>query len=712
MRLRTGYSLSLLICSLVSPSVGAATEADPPALPVAARQAPDWDAYAALGVRTAVAGFVYDDPVTGATVHKLTSAEFPVENLFAVHDYSEGGPFISAEWGDGMHTIAVRVIEDSETISTWLVDYQRGTSIASSWRRSPIFLTELAIAFSSRLGLERIVYFVFRNRLYRYNTQTMKREGETHIPFEGVRVEDVEITPNWLQSSSNDAWFVFHAQSEEKVYAFNRLNGDLRARKFSGLDEPALDRDGGYVLIRDGGGGEPSCWRSGLIFEEVWHLWNLSNDTVACRGGLVDGRIYAAHTGWGRGYFPSQNLSLTNSPTFYFDPASGAGTETADYADANYFYADHHALQWLQGPREATQWYYGSNFNEGRVSATGWSVYNADIYRTGINWTPEYQKPAIGVRAVYQTAPGNSNLLRHTLAPAASIGAVTEGSYFYDAPNAQLYVWAQGGGSPANRTLLAAPGPVHDGIGARRMDGSDVRLVAHHYSWPGGRVAYRQMPLATTSPDGKLIMFTSNMGLRDLAGAGRLDVFVVEMPVSRRAGGGAEVPVAWTSVVNAIAAGNSLYEACGCGNSGARSEQEIYAGDGYMEFTAADDHQLHGAGLGTANADNSSSDIEFAIELAGNGYAEIRESGVFRARTPYVAGDRFRVAVEDGDVNYYIRKGDGLVLIYSSESPATLAYPLHVDTALPGPATSVVGAVIASGRMSAGGAVIGSNASN
>src|SRR5690606_23444871 len=128
---------------------------------------------------------------------------------------------------------------------------------------------------------------------------TMTLQGEATIPLEGLQVDDVPITPNWLQSSNNDEWFVFHAPSERKVYAFNRLSGQLSVREFPGLDEPALDRAGGFVLIRDGGGGVASCPRSGFIFEDVWHLWNLTTGTVACRGGPVDGGIYAAHTGWG-----------------------------------------------------------------------------------------------------------------------------------------------------------------------------------------------------------------------------------------------------------------------------------------------------------------------------------------------------------------------------------------------------------------------------
>jgi WD40 repeat protein len=50
--------------------------------------------------------------------------------------------------------------------------------------------------------------------------------------------------------------------------------------------------------------------------------------------------------------------------------------------------------------------------------------------------------------------------------------------------------------------------------------------VAHHYSLNAEK-NYQAMPKATISPDGKLIMFSSNMNDAD----GRVDVFAVEVPL-------------------------------------------------------------------------------------------------------------------------------------------------------------------------------------
>ena len=60
-------------------------------------------------------------------------------------------------------------------------------------------------------------------------------------------------------------------------------------------------------------------------------------------------------------------------------------------------------------------------------------------------------------------------------------------------------------------------------IGVMRADGSDARLLVHHYSTNS---TYSDDPFVKPSPDGKVVMFDSNM-----AGSGRYDVFVAEVPL-------------------------------------------------------------------------------------------------------------------------------------------------------------------------------------
>jgi hypothetical protein len=60
-------------------------------------------------------------------------------------------------------------------------------------------------------------------------------------------------------------------------------------------------------------------------------------------------------------------------------------------------------------------------------------------------------------------------------------------------------------------------------IGVVRSDGSDARLVVHHYS---SNPTYYADPFAQSSPDGKIVIFNSNM-----SGSGRYDLFVAEIPL-------------------------------------------------------------------------------------------------------------------------------------------------------------------------------------
>ena len=62
-------------------------------------------------------------------------------------------------------------------------------------------------------------------------------------------------------------------------------------------------------------------------------------------------------------------------------------------------------------------------------------------------------------------------------------------------------------------------------IGVERSDGSDQRFLLHHYSLQIPLV-YFSLPMGMPSPDGKVVIFNSNMG-----GSGRYDLFVAEMPL-------------------------------------------------------------------------------------------------------------------------------------------------------------------------------------
>src|SRR5262249_6302180 len=116
----------------------------------------------------------------------------------------------------------------------------------------------------------------------------------------------------------------------------------------------------------------------------------------------------------------------------------------------------------------------------------------------------------------------------------------------------------------------------------------------------------------------------------------------------------------------------------GCEDAGATSEQELTAGDGYVEFAVGEAGTLWTAGLSSGNDGTTYDDIDFAFRFNGAGWADVIEHGVYQlgGDTTYAPGDRFRVAVVGGRVQYY---KNGKYLFESSKAPR---YPLVLDSSL------------------------------
>jgi hypothetical protein len=140
--------------------------------------------------------------------------------------------------------------------------------------------------------------------------------------------------------------------------------------------------------------------------------------------------------------------------------------------------------------------------------------------------------------------------------------------------------------------------------------------------------------------------------------------------------------VVWTSLVNvSIDNTGSILQKTGgcdgCDDAGAASQQELTAGDGYVEFTVGEATTFWMAGLNHGNAGTSFADIDFGFRFNGAGTADVLEGGTYAGGdTPYAAGDVFRVAIVNGRVQYS-RNGQ-----YLLESGRTPQYPLLLDASL------------------------------
>jgi hypothetical protein len=126
-------------------------------------------------------------------------------------------------------------------------------------------------------------------------------------------------------------------------------------------------------------------------------------------------------------------------------------------------------------------------------------------------------------------------------------------------------------------------------------------------------------------------------------------------------------------------------------NAGAVSRATL-AGDGFVQFTTAENTTDKIGGLGSDNSGVGYADVEFGIFLRSTGRFSVYEAGTSRGGFGrYVAGDVFRVQVVGGVVSYW-KNG---VRFYTSL--VTPSFPLMLDTSLRTPGASIEGAKLVEG---------------
>ena len=248
-----------------------------------------------------------------------------------------------------------------------------------------------------------------------------------------------------------------------------------------------------------------------------------------------------------------------------------------------------------------------------------------------------------------------------------------------------------------------------------RLDGSLNSLIvapnlADLNASGGGGEDYWKMPKGNLDVTGEYFIWTAN------AGSGRLDAFIVRVPMERLGTSPSQPPptaspsptpppappptttpspspsptpapapsswvqqaVRWTNGVNVSASGNTLVKTGGCGgcaDAGASSEQRVTSGDGGLFFAASDPSALRFVGLTWGEPTHQPTHIKFALRVQG-GVAEVRESGAYRTDVRISAGDILGVTVSGGAVQY---SKNGTVFYTSS---AALQYPLAIDASI------------------------------
>jgi len=419
----TAESIGCLPVDTTAPTTtaGGGAVPDPTLLPVAARQAPNLVAYAALNVAGQPAGFSYTDPVSGVKVWKVTSSTTPASNTGAGHDYADGANQVSRGWGPGnnTHTLLIR----GDGMVYYLVDFTRGVGF-SNYRLLPSGgrpNLDLCFTFSSVPGQERIAYVISGGQLNRFNTATMQVENTGNFPL-------TTTLEGWLQQDKNDEWFV-GLQSPTTAFAWNSRTNQLLTHAESWLNEPRLERDGRYVVLTN--------------TQDIMRLWDLSTNTFGPQQSASPGLFF--HNANLRGQWVGTNPN-TSAPFAQdrFVP-SGGQISRIQFLAQSAGAGIHHAGNWIQsdaalGGDLNRQWSFASGFR-----------YDNPFWESSLLW--------------------------------------------------------------------------QEAIGVERSDGSDQRLLLHHYSIQIPLV-YWSLPMGMPSPDGKVVIFNS-----DMDGSGRYDLFIAEMPL-------------------------------------------------------------------------------------------------------------------------------------------------------------------------------------
>jgi hypothetical protein len=135
----------------------------------------------------------------------------------------------------------------------------------------------------------------------------------------------------------------------------------------------------------------------------------------------------------------------------------------------------------------------------------------------------------------------------------------------------------------------------------------------------------------------------------------------------------------WLNVIGAEALDGSLKDIANNGwrRSGAVTRDQIVSGNGFLQFSTAENTRLKAFGLSNGDTDADVIDIDFGIQMRGNRTLDVIEKGVVVGSFGnYVANEVFRIEVVSNVVTY---KRGGVVFFVSTAIPT---FPLLGDAAL------------------------------
>lgn len=481
-------------------------------LPAANRLVPDYAWYEANTVRSLSAGQSYTDPVSGVTVWRATDRSSLGGNTRVVHSYAETGPMISQRLPNGRYRL---LLNKNASGVTHMIDFERGVGFTNARAASVTLGADTCQAFSTKAGEEHILYYLSGESIKRFDTDTNADAASGIFP---VDLSSLSGSGSVVQLSVDHDFAWMTCQQGSYAYGVKLSDGSKIEYTNTPFDEVRLAKTGGYAAY--------------IRSDETWVLWNLNANTQ----NTSPSGVYGSHRGGIRGGFIGKNPNDGSYPRWRFEAATNTQTTYGTQPNSGASGDGHPAGHWIQPAASfSTQYCLFSGYGDGAQTEGTWTNHSGNIWYC----TPStsYGGGTIGVRSVVEHDFSVTNIVRgkRQLTSVGSIGAMSAGTFYWDSGTGRCYVWRSD-----SKALTASDGKcrvftvglMHQGIYFERVDGADFRLLCHDYTMLTGYFGgdYWSLPKATISPDGLVVMFTSNMNNQSTTGTDVLDVWVAEVP--------------------------------------------------------------------------------------------------------------------------------------------------------------------------------------
>lgn len=491
------------------------------ALPAGSHTGPDWNNFP--GSSWALNAAWQDS--TGAYLRRLTDASSFGGNSSCAMEYATGGPRISQPFGANLDTYWIMFLVGGVPKA---MKYTLGTGADVSTIRSvpPSSSGALSACFSMLSGEEHIVYTSQRAGAYidRYDVNAgayAPKTGFTSGANSAGFAHGGSSDAGWLQSSWGGQYIVFQSpfSSPTRVHYLDVVNATQTVTTYTtGLNEIAMLKGTTKAVIFKNGSDDAAWW-----FVDANKVTAFATATRSGHSDAGETSFYSWNPD--TSYHPLWVQSTGTAPAANGDAWNGSVTARYDNDSSNVAGGGGHpSMAWNQTGAGSSEWYCYNVGYPNPHEADSWSVHSGSIYKS----TPTlggYGESTVGITSVrlWNGTTGSGSAITGTLTKAASLGAMTAGTWFWSAPT--LYVWMADSTTPANKVQALYEVLTAGSCAYAKQDGSGTKRLCFTYH-DSHDTTYEHTTFANWSPDGKLVVFNSNLGTY----SGRVDLVAAEVP--------------------------------------------------------------------------------------------------------------------------------------------------------------------------------------